>query len=150
MEDFKDLKVGDSVWTIQEEDTEIIQINYNSSYPIKTKMYSYTLDGFQLNFHKHRSLFCSNPFEKKEDFEPRWMIVSDNNESWHKRFVFMIKNNFYISWFSVEDDEGVAKQVSTVHWKYAKEMEEIEQIELTIEEIAEKFGLCAEQIKIKK
>ena len=155
MEDLKDLKVGDSVWTIQCGECEIIYISLKENYPITVKAknnqaYIYCLNGNHNKGDHYRSLFRSNPFEKKEEFTPRWMMVSVCGTSWIKRFVFAYKNGVYISWTKAETDDAVKNEVATINWQYAKEIEEPQPIEVTIEQIAEKFGVSAEQIKIKK
>jgi hypothetical protein len=67
-----------------------------------------------------------------------------------KRKVFMQKNGKFISWSNAYTDEDVAVTSITRTWKYAKEIEEPKELELTLEQIAEKFGVSVESIKIKK
>jgi len=69
-----------------------------------------------------------------------------------KRVVFMEKNGKYVAWYNAESFEEAEYETSSCGWKYAEPViEEQEQpVELTIDEIAEKFNLKPSQIKIKK
>lgn len=79
---------------------------------------------------------------------PKVMEVSENNRDWHKRVVFMEKNGSFLSWAGAETIEE-ADSISHVSvWEYAREIQPT--LELTIDQIAEKFNVSAEQIKIKK
>lgn len=67
------------------------------------------------------------------------MMVSDDNEYWHKRFVIISSC-----------DEIFVKS----EWEFYKEIEKKETLplavaEISLEQIAEKFGLDVEQIRIK-
>jgi hypothetical protein len=79
----------------------------------------------------------------------RWMMVSNDRNEWQKRKVFSIKNGKFIAWAFYDTDEKVNNSTETTWWEYAKEIEE-HQVEVTLEEIAEKFGVNVNQIKIKK
>jgi hypothetical protein len=82
----------------------------------------------------------------------RWMLVSDDSIRWRKRKVITNNNNKFIVWSGAETDEEVNNSFETSYWNFAKEIEtKIEfNLELSLEEIAEKFGVNVEQIKIKK
>lgn len=86
------------------------------------------------------------PLESTE----RWMMVSDSGKDWLKRKVLMEKNGYFITWGSASTDEEVEATNHIINWKLAKEIEEENPVELTLEEIAEKFGVNVNQIKIKK
>ena len=82
---------------------------------------------------------------------PKVMLVSVDNLNWHKRVVFMKKNETFIAWNNAETMEAAAKSYGASSWEYAKDIEpEPPTLELTIDEIAEKYGVKPEQIKIKK
>jgi len=83
-------------------------------------------------------------------FQERWMLVSYERETWKRRKVFAEKNGKFIAWSGAETDEEVIKSTNCTGWYYAKEIEEPKDIELTLEQIAEKFGVSVEYIKIKK
>lgn len=72
---------------------------------------------------------------------PRLMEVSNNGEYWYKTEVFAIGKGLAFA-------NNVHGQVSG--WTEYREIQEPEVIELTIDQIAEKFGTKAELIKIKK
>lgn len=65
-----------------------------------------------------------------------------------KRVVFMEKNGEYLSWVNAETLEESENYTGVTYWQYARDI--IEPIEITLEQIAEKFGVNVEQIKIKK
>lgn len=88
-------------------------------------------------------------YPKKQSEYPRVMLVSQNNMYFDKRVVFMEKNGKYLAWESVETLEEAENSTNVATWSYAKDIEP-EPIELTIDEIAEKFGIKPEQVKIKK
>jgi hypothetical protein len=149
--DLSNVKEGDTIWTIQEGNVVVIVRNLKEgvTYPIKTKDHSYTLDGKHQFGNKHPSAFTKNPFENV-GFQERWMMVKNDGSTWFKRKAFMQKNGKFITWFSAETDEEVLNTECTSRWVYAKEIEEPKELELTLEEIAEKFGVSVESIKIKK
>lgn len=125
--DFENLKLGDSVWSIQAGDTKVIKIDNKANYPISTGVYSYNVKGFNYNEHKSPSLFKSNPFEY-----PKMMLVSDDNKNWLERKVYCEDEGFYIS--------------LSMAYNYAKELPAVNK--LTMQQIADKFGYDVETIKI--
>ena len=84
------------------------------------------------------------PEEKKY---PRVMLVSGDKNTWSKRVVFMEKCGGFLAWEFAGTLEEAEKIIGTSFWKYAKE---IEQVEVTLEEIAEWKGTIKEQIIIKQ
>lgn len=81
---------------------------------------------------------------------PRVMEVSSDKDDWVKRVVFMEKNSVYLAWNFAETLEDSEKMILVTSWKYAREIEEPKKLELTLEQIAEKFGEKVENILIKK
>tara|TARA_R110002050_G_scaffold79261_11_gene169434 strand:+ start:26183 stop:26704 length:522 start_codon:yes stop_codon:yes gene_type:complete len=82
-----------------------------------------------------------------KEFEERAMLVSDDEEIWYRRVVFMEKNNRFIAWNyakTIEEAGGICK---TTNWTYAKELPK--EIEVTKEEIAKWKGCDVEQLIIK-
>ena len=77
---------------------------------------------------------------------PRVMLVSDDGNSWHRRVVFMKRCGRYISWIDAETIEESENIYKTTSWRYAKEFPE--KVELTKSQIAEKFGIPIDLIKI--
>jgi hypothetical protein len=147
--DLSNVKVGDTIWTIHNGFAEVKEIRLSDIYPIKTKIYSYAINGKNPKLDKYPSAFLSNPFENI-GFQERWMMVSMSGGDWSKRKVFAKKNGMFIAWFGANTDEDAKKSISTTAWHIAKEIEELKELELTLEEIAEKFGVSVESIKIKK
>ena len=83
---------------------------------------------------------------KEEKQFSRVMLVSDDGNSWRKRVVFMKKCDRYISWIDAETVEESESIYKTTSWRYAKELNE--KIEITKAEIAEKFDVPFDYIKI--
>lgn len=61
--DFDNLKVGDRVWTINNDYCIVEMLNKSHTYPITAGSVYYTKDGKMGEWHKYPSLFRSNPFE---------------------------------------------------------------------------------------
>lgn len=133
----ENVKVGD--WL----KVQVTKIYENGEYPIRC--------GNNLSFAKNGK-YASEATEPTafplNEFQGRWMMVSDNLEKWYIRKVFTQRNGKFIAWINAENDEEVNKAKAATVWEYAKEIEQ--PIELTLEEIAEKFGISVEQLKIKK
>ena len=83
----------------------------------------------------------------EEKTYPRVMLVSGDKMTWCKRVVFMEKKGGFLTWAFAETLEEAEKIVGTSFWKYAKEIEEVE---VTLEEIAKWKGTNANQIRIKQ
>ena len=83
---------------------------------------------------------------KEEKQFPRVMLVSDDGNSWNKRVVFMKKCDRYLAWFNAETIERAEFIYGVSDWSYAKELPE--KVEITKAEIAKKFGIPVDLIKI--
>ena len=148
--DLSNVKVGDTIWIIPYGEVLVKLICNEDYYPIKlTNHSSYTLDGKLRKSDKYPSAFTKNPFENT-GFQERWMMVSNDEKIWHKRKVFIQKNGQFIAWLNAKTDNEVKDVHSVANWKYAKEIEDPKEIELTLEQIAEKFGVSVESIKINR
>lgn len=145
LSDLSKVKVGDTIWTPENGDTKVSLIKNGSSYPIVAGLYSYTINGKRSVGDKYPIAFLKNPFE--ETFYERWMLVSNDAKQWHRRKVFTKKNECYMAWVG-ETEDHVEFTVLTECWDFAKEIEDEEKT-VTIEEIAEKFGVKAHNLKIK-
>ena len=77
------------------------------------------------------------------------MMVSNNEKDWKQRVVFMYKNKMYLTWNNATTFAEARKITGVSRWEYAKEIEEPKTIELTMQEIADKFGCSVKQLKIK-
>ena len=78
---------------------------------------------------------------------PRVMLVSWGGMKWHKRVVFMEKCGGFLVWANAKTLEEAEKEKETIFYEYAKE---IEQVEVTLEEIAKWKRVHKEQIIIKQ
>lgn len=89
--------------------------------------------------------------EKKSEF-PRLMWVRNGDSSkWIKRVVFAKKCNYYVAWAMADSIKGAENEVTTGYWNQAKELDELpDHTELTMQEIADKFGISVDKLKIKK
>ncbi len=79
---------------------------------------------------------------------PKVMMVSNNGNLWKKRVVFMEKNDKYIAWSDAETLADAEKEIYTCTWEHAKEIEEEQPTEITIEEIAKLLNKLKHLIKI--
>jgi hypothetical protein len=135
----ENVKVGDWI------KVKVTEISEHPRYPIRC--------GDMLSFAKNGAYYCDSkqvafPVEQTE----RWMLVSDNSVRWVKRKVISHINGYFLAWNDAKTDEQIKDSRNASGWRYAKEIEtKIEfNLELSLEEIAEKFGVNVEQIKIKK
>lgn len=104
---------------------------------------SYTQEGYEILTIDQLLDFQSNEY-------PKVMEVSHNGNGWCKRVVFVEKNGKFLAWEVAETIEEAEHEVNTFAWSYAREIQPAPTLELTIDQIAEKFNVSAEQIKIKK
>jgi hypothetical protein len=135
----ENVKVGDWI------KVRVTEVKDLEDYPIRCgKRLSFRKDG-RYHYTEEKVAF---PTEETE----RWMLVSEDADRWMKRKVFMTRNGKFIAWSRAENDKEVNNATDATGWEYAKEIEpKIEfNLELSLEEIAEKFGVNVEQIKIKK
>jgi hypothetical protein len=135
----ENVKVGDWI------KVQVTEIDYFGTYPIRCgERLSFRKDGVFIEEGEQVAF----PLEQTE----RWMMVSEDEKVWRKRKVFMTRNDKFIAWSCAENDKEVLNATDATGWEYAKEIEtKIEfNLELSLEEIAEKFGVNVNQIKIKK
>lgn len=67
------------------------------------------------------------------------------------RVVFMEKCGKFVAWVNAETIEDAEEETDSCGWEYAKDVEEEAPIrELSMDEIAEQFGLKVKQIRIRK
>src|SRR5699024_4786262 len=79
-----------------------------------------------------------------EYFGDTLMEVSDNNDGWVERVVFGKKDGRYIAWVGDGNLEGIKEECDTVAWDYARPIK----TKITIQEVADKFGLDVNEIEI--
>ena len=99
-----------------------------------------------VNLYKAKIIELPIESPKEENTFPRVMLVSIDEIKWHKRVVFMKKCDRYLAWIDAETIEESEDIYKTTSWRYAKEFPE--KVELTKSQIAEKFGIPIDLIKI--
>jgi len=134
MKTLADLKVGDEVWTIQMGYTKIIEVSNHGEYPIRTLgNHSYTKDCKYSMHNEYPSIFLENPFEiMPKKIMCEWGFKHQEVEC----IVSSDKRVFVESGYSLSKEinlETLPKAIA----------------EISLEQIAEKFGLDVEQIRIK-
>lgn len=89
----------------------------------------------------------------KDNPYPKVMEVSTskyfNPESTSKRVVIMEKCGKFIAWNKATTLKETENVTATSAWDYARDIEDTKVKELTLQDIADKFGLNVKQIRIK-
>lgn len=134
------LTVGMKLWDVREGEVIITSLEPIDAYPIKTKTNSYNLEGKLVGVDKYPILYLSNLFENQF---PRMMEVSIDGNVWEKRKVLFIEDYEYFTLDRYSSN-------IIVKWRFAREVQEPEVFELTIDDIARKFNIDASLIKIVK
>jgi hypothetical protein len=84
---------------------------------------------------------------------PKIMYVGHNKRQIEakekKRIVLAEVEGYCLAWANAETFKEIKKEEYPVVWRYAKDIEE-EVMEVTLEEIADKFNVSVDRIKIKK
>ena len=70
---------------------------------------------------------------------PKFMMVSDDSENWHKRVVLMYKNGRYLAWNNAETFEEAEKEMILTPWRFAKDIEEPKEFTITLSDINSKM-----------
>lgn len=79
-----------------------------------------------------------------EYFGDTLMEVSHDKKTWETRVVFGKKNGLYAAWAGADSIKNAKHEANSVGWKYARRIK----TKLTIQEIADKFGLDVNEIEI--
>ena len=157
LSDFSDAKVGDKVYSLRYGEQLIVYIISNAKYPIQTNNCSYTINGKHYTDDLYPILFKSNPFieiaklnnKESKNNEERWIEVYDNKlYIWIRRKLVAVRNNKAICWSRATNDEEVLNATDVYSWDKWREIQP--EVELTLEQIAEKFGIDVNKLKIKK
>jgi hypothetical protein len=122
--DLSKVKVGDKIWSFTNVYEVVTEIRKNNLYPIVTNKSSYTFDGKRWDGDYYPSAFLSNPFKVK------------------KYMVGLEKQNFISTKNGIVIDDIFYVEIG------CNQFEEIKEITLTKAEIASKFGIEVEQLKI--
>jgi hypothetical protein len=130
MKTLENIKPGD--W-VKMQVSEIVE---GETYPIHISAGEGTFMSFNKNGEHYEG--CEQvifPLEEHEQpFKERWMMVSDDEGHWEKRKVFVHKNNKYIAWNGAKNEEELKTVYNVTPWKFAKEIEEEQPKELSLEE----------------
>lgn len=143
--DLSNVKVGDTIWTIESGEVTVSNILINDNYQIKTsESGTFTLNGKYAKTDKFPSAFIKNPFENINTFQEREMMVSNDKINWYKRNVFYKRNHLFLT----DINRPLPGRGDVCCWRYAKEIEP--KLKLTFEEIAKKFNTDVKNIEIIK
>ena len=150
----KKFKVGDKVFDIRYGWGMVVNDNFSSKYSIYVNFnvvesHTYTKDGKD-------SIADINPTLSHTEYSihstqskyPKVMEVSNYGMDWHKRVVFAEKGGRFIAWANAETFEEAEDEKDTYTWEHAREVQEPR--EISIQEIADKFGIPVEEVRIKK
>lgn len=121
------------------------------NYPIhvifhKGKSRAYTKDGKD-NKADINPILSHTEYPTQSEY-PKVMEVSDCGMEWYKRVVFAEKNGKFIAWLNAKNFKEAKYETSTHVWDYAREIQEPR--EISLQEIADKFGIPVEEVRIKK
>lgn len=155
LSNFSDAKVGDKAFSLRDGESVITDINIHARCPIVCgENLSYTKDGKIFESYKFPTLFKSNPFiaiaklfNENKNNEERWIEVL-HDDGWHRRKLITIKKGKAIYWKGASTEEEVLNATQTFAWDKWREIQP--EVELTLEQIAEKFGIHVDKLKIKK
>lgn len=103
----------------------------------------YTREGYNI-------LSIDQLLDFQENEYPKVMEVSDDGDNWRKRVVFMKKNGRFLAWGIAETIEEAECELGVFSWKFAREIQPAPTLELTLDDIAKKFNVSPEQIRIKE
>ena len=131
-----------------EELKEVIQLAFPFA-GIPLGSYNYYYNGYQDGYWACSSDEPDIPVQSVKDFlkpksgYPKVMWVSDYSDfrDARKRVVFMEKCGWFIAWHSSDTIEKAEKEFFTTPWKYAKDIEEPQIVELTFKDISEGRGV---------
>lgn len=156
LSDLSDVKVGDKLYSTRLGELIISGINSDKEYPIHFKIptgtTSCTRNGLYLDTDISPTLFKKNPYLEiaKLFSEPRdkWMEVSNDGIDWKVRKVISQLNGKYFAYVGACNEDELKDVNDTLTWIHAREIQP-KSVELTLKDIAEKFGIDVKQLKIK-
>ena len=152
MENKQIFKAGDKVFSIDKyietgDGWGILESVDDSIYSIKLGRDVYTKDGKFLSSDDKPSLFTYNPFESTE----RVVEVSNDGKYWEKRVLITTLNKSvnlpFVCYADITSLDDIDLAVRSFSWKYMREVSDIK--ELTLQEIADKFNVSIDSIRIK-
>lgn len=101
-------------------------------------LYYYEQRGYEI-------LTIDNLLDFQTNDYPKVMEVSDDGNNWWKRVVFMEKNGKFLV-LPAETIEEAERRNIVCAWGFARDIKP--KVKLTLEQVAEKFGVSVEQIEI--
>jgi len=130
--DLSKVKLGDSIWTIADGLTTVNNIcKYSELYPIETNKSSFGFNGKRFNSDRPPSAFLTNPFE---GLVPKVWKVKGDIYGWNNKTGIPINGKFYV-------ESG---------WNEWTDIEQPTVTELSYQQIADKFNVDVNTLKIKK
>lgn len=145
--DYDKLQIGDKLWSIQLGDCTVIDLE-KEYVTIKSGEIeaTYNKSGFYTSEDKNPSLFTKNPIF------PRLVEVSMDRKEWIKAWLVAdLSETTYCPYSFITSETTTLNSFKvlavTKNYRYCREIKERE---LTLEEIADKFGIPVENLKIKK
>ena len=75
----------------------------------------------------------------EEKTYPRVMMVSNDENHWRKRVVFMEKLGKYFAWYSSESLEEAKNEMFVSSWDFAKDIEEPKEFTITLSDLNSKM-----------
>lgn len=148
----KEFKVGDKVFDIRHGWGVVVDDEFAEDYSIYAffdegeQIDTYTKEG-KYDINNINPILSHTEYSTQSEY-PKVMEVSIDGMEWHKRVVFAEKGGMFIAWAHAETFEEAEEQTDTYAWKYAREVQEPR--EISIQEIADKFGIPVEEVRIKK
>lgn len=153
----KKFKKGDKVFDIRYGWGEILNITNHSTYPIEvefsnTIMDSYTKKGS--NYLKNNPTLSHIEYSMNPNKE-RVVEVSNDNVNWKKRVYIKTverRSTYHVTWLNAQTVEE-AKNISEIRsWKYIREVQEEQIVELTLQDISDGkgVGIPSHLIRIKE
>lgn len=139
----KKFKVGDKVycilngWGVVVQATTGERYTVNVSFEYPSRNFLYMSDGRARDTDITPTLY--HQYMNITEY-PKMMEVSDNGSNWYRREVIAKVDAGYVT----------NNKDALVSWKFARGIQEKEVKELTLKEIAEKFGCSVEDIRIKE
>lgn len=156
----KEFKKGDKVISFTYGEGRVTHDKYEDDYPIYVRFSSigvgasYTADGREY-FHSVRpDIYHPEDFPLTSQNNMERVIevsdVEDFSKSRHRvlvKFVTVNGKELAVCWLSAETIEDAREETETYLWAHWREIQPPK--EVTIEEVAEKFGVPVEKLKIK-
>lgn len=147
----KEFKVGDKVYDIRYGWGKVEDNEFAIGYPIyatfdEGRSVVYTKEG-KYEIDDINPILSHTEYSTQSEY-PKVMEVSDCGMEWRKRVVFTEKVGKFIAWTRAETFEEAEDEKVTHDWKYAREVQEHR--EISMQEIADKFGIPVAEVRIKK